>query len=63
MPITAFAATIVERRLTPVIPNPIAVTPKQLSITLIALTRLLYFKLSVFRLSLRLIFSVFHQFF
>ena len=33
IPITAGAATIVERRLTPVIPNPIAVTPKQLSIT------------------------------
>ena len=28
--ITAGAATIVERRQTPVIPNPIAVTPKQL---------------------------------
>ena len=28
IPITAGAATIVERRLTAVIPNPIAVTPK-----------------------------------
>ena len=28
IPITADAATIVERKLTPVIPNPIAVTPK-----------------------------------
>ena len=28
IPITAGAATIVERRPTPVIPNPIAVTPK-----------------------------------
>ena len=45
IPITAGAATIVERRLTPVIPNPIAVTPKQLSITLIILTPLLYFAL------------------
>ena len=30
IPITASAATIVERRLTAVIPNTIAVTPKQL---------------------------------
>ena len=40
-PITVGAATIVERRPTPVIPNPIAVTPKQLSITPIILTPLL----------------------
>ena len=52
IPITAGAATIVERRLTPVIPNQIAVTPKQLSITPIILTLLLYFILSLFRLSL-----------
>ena len=37
-PITDGAATIVERRPTPVVPNPIAVTPKQLSITPIILT-------------------------
>ena len=42
LPITTGAATIVERRLTSVIPNPIAVTPKQLSITLIILSPLLY---------------------
>ena len=29
IPITAGVATIVERRPTPVIPNPVAVTPKQ----------------------------------
>ena len=52
IPITAGAATIVERMPTPVLPNPIAVTPKQLSITLIILTPLLYFVLSSFRLSL-----------
>ena len=52
IPITAGAATIVERRPTPAIPNPIAVTPKQLSITPIILTPLLYFVLSSFRLSL-----------
>ena len=52
IPIMAGAATIVERRLTPVIPNPIAETPKQLSITPIILTPLLYFILSSFRLSL-----------
>ena len=50
--ITAGAATIVKRRSTPVIPNPIAVTSKQLSITLIILTPLLYFVLSSFRLSI-----------
>ena len=49
IPITAGAATIVERRLAPVLPNPIAVTPKQLSITPIILTPLLYFILSSFR--------------
>ena len=32
IPITAGAATIVERRPTPVIPNPIVVTPEQLLI-------------------------------
>ena len=64
IPITAGAATIAERRLTPVIPNPIAVTSKQLLITPIILTPLLYFLLSSFRyLSPRLIFPVFHQFF
>ena len=47
----AGAATVVERRATPVIPNTIAVTPKQLSITPIILTPLLYFALSSFRLS------------
>ena len=40
IPITVGAATIVERRPTPVIPNAIAVTPKQLSITPIILTPL-----------------------
>ena len=45
IPITAGAATIVERRPTPVIPNAIAVTPQQLSITPIILTPLLYFVL------------------
>ena len=50
--LTAGAATIVERRSIPVIPNPIAITPKQLSITSIILTPLLYFVLSSFRLSL-----------
>ena len=45
------AATTVERRSTPVIPNPIAVTPKQLSIKPIILTPLLYFVLCSFRLS------------
>ena len=55
----ACAATIVGRRPTKVIPNPIAVTPKQLSITPIILTPLLYFVLSSFRLT----FLVFHQFF
>ena len=49
IPITAGAATIVERRPTPVIPIPIAVTPKELSITPIILTPLLYFVLSSFR--------------
>ena len=65
IPITADAATNAERRPTPVIPNPIAVTPKQLSITPIILTSLLYVVLSSFRLSLslRLIFHVFHHFF
>ena len=67
IPITAAAANIVERRPTSVIPNPLAVTPKQLSIIRIILTPLLYFVLSSFRLSLsvslRLIFHVFHQFF
>ena len=65
IPITAGAATIVERRLIPVIPNPITVTAKQLSIAPIILTPLLYFILSSFRLplSLRLIFPEFHQFF
>ena len=52
IPITAGAVTIVERRLTPVIPNPIAVTSEQLSVTPITLTPLLYFILSSFRLSL-----------
>ena len=52
IPITAGAATIVERIPTPVIPNAIAVTPKQLSITPILLTPLLYFALCSFRLSL-----------
>ena len=52
IPITAGAATIVERRPTQVIPNPIAVTPKQLSITPIILIPLLYFVQSSFRLSL-----------
>ena len=42
IPITAGAATIVERMPTPVIPNPIAVLPKQLSITSIILTPLLF---------------------
>ena len=51
IPITAGAATIVERRPTPVIPNPIAVTPKKLLITPIILTSLLYFVLSSFCLS------------
>ena len=55
IPITAGAARIVERRPTPVIPNPIAVTPKQLSITPIILTPLLYFVVSSFRLSLSVI--------
>ena len=41
IPVTAGAVTIVERRPTPVIPNPIAVTPKQLSTTLIVLTPVL----------------------
>ena len=50
--ITAGAAINVERRPTPVIPHPIAVTPKQLSFTLLILTPLLYFVLSSFRLSL-----------
>ena len=45
IPITADAATIVERRPTPV-------TPKQLSITPIILTPMLYFVLSSFRVSL-----------
>ena len=40
------AVTIVERRPTPVIHNPIAVTPKQLSMTPIVLTPLLYLVLS-----------------
>ena len=53
IPIMAGAATIVERRLAPVRPNPVAVTPKQVSITPIILTPLLYFILSSFRLSLR----------
>ena len=53
IPNTAGAATIVERRLTPVIPNQIAVTCKQLSITPIILTPLLYFILSSFHLSLQ----------
>ena len=62
IPITAVAATIVERRLTPV-PNPIAVTPKQLSNTPIILTPLLNYYLARFvYLSPRLIFPVFHQF-
>ena len=51
-PITAGAATIVERSPTPVTPNPIALTPTQLSITPIILTPLLYFVLSSFRLYL-----------
>ena len=55
IPITTGAATIVERRPTPAIPNPIAVTPKQLSITPIILTLLLYFVLSSFHLSLSVI--------
>ena len=50
IPITAGTATIVERRSTPVIPYPIAVTPQQESITRIILTPLLYFVLSSFRL-------------
>ena len=50
--ITAGAVTIVERRPTPVISNPIAVTPKQLSIAPIILTPLLYFVLTSLRLSL-----------
>ena len=54
IPIMFGAATIVQRRPTPVIPNPIAVTPKQLSTTPIILTTLLYFLLSSFRLSLSL---------
>ena len=40
IPITARAAMIVERMSTPVIPKPIAVTPKQLSITPMILTPL-----------------------
>ena len=52
IPITSGAETIVERRLTQVIPNQIAVTRKQLSITSIIFTGLLYFILSSFRLSL-----------
>ena len=52
IPITAGAASIVERRLTQVRPNPIAVTPKELSITPTILTPMLYFILSLFRLSL-----------
>ena len=52
IPNSAGAATIVEKRPTPVIPNPIAVKPKQLSITPIILTPVLYFVLSSFRLSL-----------
>ena len=52
IPITAGAATIVERRLTPVIPNPNAVTSKQFSITPIISTPLLYFILDSYRLSL-----------
>ena len=51
VPITAGAATIGERRPSPVIPNQIAVTPKQLSIAPIILTPLLYFVLSSFHLS------------
>ena len=43
IPITAGAATIVDRRSTPVIPNPIAATPTQLSITLITLTPFVIF--------------------
>ena len=49
IPITTVAATIVGRRPTQVIPNPIAVTPKQLSITSIILTPVLYFVRSSFR--------------
>ena len=61
--ITAGAATIVDRRPTPVIPNQIAVTPKQLSMTPIILNSLLHFVLVHFvYLSPRLIFLVFHQF-
>ena len=52
IPITAGAATIVERRPTPVIPNLIGVTPKQLPITPIMLTPLSYFVLGSFSLSL-----------
>ena len=52
LPFTAGATTIVERRSTQVIPNPIAVTPKQLSITPIILTPMLYIVLSSFPLSL-----------
>ena len=55
IPIKAGAATVVERRPTPVIPNPIAVTPKQVSITRIILTPLLYFVLSSFRFCLSIV--------
>ena len=54
IPISAGAATMVDRRPTPVIPNPIAVTPNQLSITPIILTLLLYFVIRSFGLSLSL---------
>ena len=43
IPIASGAATIGEKRPTPVIPNAIAVTLKQLSITQLILTPLLYF--------------------
>ena len=51
IPIAAGAATIVERRPAPAILNPIAVTPKQLSMTPLILIPLLHFVLSLFRLS------------
>ena len=56
IPVTVGAETIVGRRLTPVIPNPIALTPKQVSITRILLTPMLYFVLSSVRLCLSVVY-------
>ena len=53
IPITAGAATIAERRLTPVIPNPIAVTRKQLSIIPMILTLVIFYTKFVSFVSLR----------